>query len=192
MPPAKAPKTSRRMAERHEILFPKLQALTRQVEAMARRKPEQAVPEKLRTEAEALLFDAELFRQKMRGSAPPVAAPRMDGLAAQLAGAMTVLLGFEARYTQWDARFNEPVWKVPDVIMKIRRLAPRPGSKAALRADAQAEADKAKQAARMIELRRRLVIRLSQFDRREPAPEPPVALKAESPEINLSPGPRIR
>ena len=167
MPSQKAPKTTSREAARHEALFPKLQALTRKVELIARKKPEQAVPETIRAEAGVMLFEIETFRQLRRPRAVPPAAPHFGGLAAQLAEALTAMVAFETRYTQWDARFEEPVWKVPHGIMKIRRLAPRPGSKAAIRAAALAEAEKAKQAAKMIELRRKLVIRLTQFNNRE-------------------------
>lgn len=184
------PKTTSRMAERHEVLFPKLQALTHKIETVARQRPERAVPDKVRAEAEALLFEAEAFRQLRRRRALPLAAPHFGGLAGQLAEALAALVAFEARYTQWDARFDEPVWMVPDRIMKVRRLTPKAGSKAAIRAAARAEAEKTKREADMVDLRAKLVQRLVQSQR-----EPPPSLFAqhsETPDKNLSPEPILR
>jgi hypothetical protein len=156
----------RRLAERQEVLFEKLQALTRQVQAAARQRPARTVPDDLRARAETMLFEVQPFRPSRGKPVLAEAAPHYGGLATQLAEALAALVAFEARHTHWDARVDAPAWVVPGPMMTLRRLGPRPGSKAAVRALAKAEVDKAARAAAMLDLRARLVQRLTQFKMR--------------------------
>lgn len=189
MPKPPIPKElSPRLIERHETLFPKLQAFTRTMQSAAARRPRGVVPEGMRVMAEALLFEALPFGTSRQRRELPVAAPDCAGLAGQLSAALAAMVAFEARHSQWDARFAEPVWMADDHhIHRLKRLAPKPGSKAAVKAVAKAEMEEAARAARMVELRARLVQRLAQSQRYDPrfettsdaasvsdkAPEPP-------------------
>ncbi len=191
MPQSPKPKISPRQVDRFETLFEKLQSLARQVETAARSRPGGAVPDDMRVKAEALLYEVLPFREARYARELPLAAPHFSGLSAQLAEALTALVTFETRHSQWDARFDEPVWSTTGrFIQRLRRLAPRPGSKAAIRAAAQAEMEEAKRAADMIEIRRKLVQRLVQSERE--LPPSLLAQQVEREENNLSPGPRIR
>ena len=192
-------KLSPRLIERHETLFPKLQALTRTVQALSARRPGRLVPEEMRVTAEALLFEALPFSAGRRRELP-VAAPDCAGLAGQLRAALAALMAFEARHSQWDMRFGEPVWMADDPhIHRLKRLAPKPGSKAAAKAAARAEMNRAARAARMLEIRALLVKRLTQYKMRAPElrPAPPVSASLPVPEsaTHTSPprtGPSIR
>jgi hypothetical protein len=160
------PKISRRMAERHEAFCPKLQKLARQVGATGRSSPKLAVPDAVRREAEALLFDVQPFREIPTRGALPVAAPHYGGLAAQLAEALTALLAFEQRHTQYNFLTLQPQWSVEGPgVMPVKRLAPRPGSLAAVRARAQAEHEKSRRVAKMAYYRAELARRLEQSER---------------------------
>ena len=128
------------------------------------------MPEAVRIAAEAVLFEAEAFRSRRRNRDLPTAAPHFSGLAAQLGEALAMLVAFETRHTQWNATIGETTWIVEGSIMRPRRLRPRPGSKAAARADAMARQEADLRAARMVELRAKLVQRLVQFHSRVPAP----------------------
>ncbi len=166
-------KLSPRLIERHETLFPKLQALSRTVQALSARRPRSLVPEEMRVTAEALLFEALPFSAGRRRELP-VAAPDCAGLAGQLRAALAAMMAFEARHSQWDARFGEPVWMADDhCIHRLKRLAPRPGSKAAAKAEAKAEAEAAALATRMVALRAKLAQRLAQSRRHDPRFERP-------------------
>jgi hypothetical protein len=165
MPTRPTPKIPRRTAERQEVLFQKLQAFARQVQGVAGRRPGMGVPEKVRRTAEALLFDVEPFREAPRRRVLPDTAPSYGGLAAQLGEALTALVAFETRHTHWDAVRLQPMWLVSHGLMKVRRLAPRPGSKAAARADALDERDRERREAEILDLRRKLVRRLEMADR---------------------------
>jgi hypothetical protein len=171
--PPKPKKLSPRLIERHEVLFPKLQALTRTMQAISARRPRSLVSEEMRVKAEALLFEALPFSAG-RHRDLPVAAPDCAGLAGQLSGALAAMMAFEARHSQWDARFAEPVWMADDHhVHRLKRLAPKPGSKAAAKAAARAEMEAAAQAARMVEIRARLAQRLAQSQRHDPRFEKP-------------------
>ena len=63
------------------------------------------------------------------------------------------------------------MWLVPGPMMKVRRLMPRQGSKAAARAEARARQEQELRAARMVDIRAKLVQRLAQFRQREPMPD---------------------
>jgi hypothetical protein len=167
--PPKPRKLSPRLIERHETLFPRLQALARTMQAIAARRPRGLVSEDMRVTAEALLFEALPFSAGGRHRDLPVAAPDCAALAGQLSAALAAMMAFEARYSQWDARFAEPVWMADDHrIRRLKRLAPKPGSKAAAKAAAKAEMEAAAQAARMVEIRARLAQRLAQSRRHDP------------------------
>jgi hypothetical protein len=171
-PPSK--KLTPRLIERHEALFPKLQTLTRKVQAISARRPRSLVPENMRMAAEALLFEALPFSAGRRRGELPVAAHDCAGLAGQLSAALAAMMAFEARHSQWDARFAEPVWMADDhQIRRLKRLAPKLGSKAAAKAAAKAEMEAAARAARMVELRAKLVQRLAQSRRHDPRFEKP-------------------
>lgn len=200
MPRPRPPKPiTPRLIERHETLFPKLQALARRVEAQAARRPQGAVSDALRAEAEALLFEAETLVEFRAHAALPVAAPHLGGLAGQLRAALADLLAFEARHSHWDARANASVWALARGSRTVKRLMPRPGSRAAAQAAARAEKEAQTQAAKMADLRAKLVKRLTQFRMRETIPpeaaEPPAPAQAAAPDKSGShrpPGPTIR
>lgn len=165
--PAKIP---RRLALRQEALYEALQTLARTVAASAARTPARAVPEAMRAKAETLLFAAESFRPTRRGRTLPQAAPQLSGLAAQLTEALSLLIAFETRHSQWNAVLGETVWRVDGPVMRLRRLQPRPGSRAACHAEAKARQEAELRAARVADLRQKLVLRLAQFESRTDAP----------------------
>lgn len=198
MPKSPKPKKlSPRLIERHETLFPKLQALTRTVQALSARRPRRLVPEEMRVTAEALLFEALPFSAGRRRDLP-VAAPDCAGLVGQLRAALAAMMAFEARHSQWDMQFGEPVWLADDHrIHQLKRLAPKPGSKAAAKAEARAEMRTAARAARMLEIRALLVKRLTQYKLRAPElqPAPPVSASLPESATHTAPprtGPSIR
>lgn len=169
MRPKPRPEISRRMAERHENLLPRLRELARKLERTGARSPLMAVPDDLRSQAEAMLFDVQVFRELRWRTALPVAAPHYGGLASQLAEALTAMIAFEQRHVEWNAATEQPQWNLAPGkndgrigIMKVQRLAPRPGSKAAVRADAQAKQDRELAASRVVNMRAQLVERLAQ------------------------------
>ena len=165
------PQIPRRLAARQEAVLARLLPLARQVQGQARNAPSGAVPAPLRSAAEALLIDVQRFGEQRRKPLLPQAAPNYGGLATQLAEALTVLIAFETRHTQWNAAVGDSMWLVPGPMMKVRRLMPRPGSKAAARAEARARQEQELRAARMVDIRAKLVQRLAQFRQREPMPD---------------------
>ena len=185
-------KLSPRLIERHEVLFPKLQALTRTMQATSARRPRSLVPEDMRVTAEALLFEALPFSAGRRRDLP-VAAPDCAGLTGQLRAALAAMMAFEARHSQWDTRFAEPVWMADDQkIHRLKRLAPKPGSKAAAKAAARAEMEKAAQVVRMVEIRARLAQRLAQSQRHDPRfekPADPAGARASAAPLDATGGP---
>lgn len=130
MPQSPNPSISRRLAAQHEAVYLRLVALTRQVEALAARRPELGVPEPVRVLAEAVLFDSRVFHQP-RPSARclPAAAPHYGALAAQLASAVAALVAFEARHSGWDDRLKAFLWRVEGKSLPIQRLRPQLDSK---------------------------------------------------------------
>lgn len=165
--PAKIP---RRLALRQEAVFENLHSLARAIQSGAARSPARAVPEDLRIRAEALLFAAQAFHPGRRGSTLPEAAPHLSGLAMQLGEALTRLIAFETRHSQWNAVLGETVWSVDGPVMRLKRLRPRPGSRAAAHAEAKARQEADLRAARNADLRQKLILRLDQYKSRTDAP----------------------
>lgn len=145
----------RRLIDRQESLFEKLQALAREVERLAKRNPTGAVPEAIRVKAEALLFDSLGFRPGRRGELP-VAAPHLGGLATQLADALAALVAYEQRHTFWDHARNLPRWQATRGVIFIKRMSPRPGTRTRILADHRALEDERRRAAEMLEIRAKL------------------------------------
>lgn len=181
MPLIPTPQIPRRMATRQEDVFVKVQALMRQVQALARQQPARAVPDRLLVAAEKLLFEARCFRPYHAKRGLPAPAPHCGDLAAQLAETLTALMAFETRHTEWDAVEGETMWAVSESKMPVRRLQPRAGSKAAARAEARARQAARLRAANMVDLRAKLVERLAQYRSREPAAEPPTTSPLPTP-----------
>ena len=118
------PNIGRRIAERHEALVVRLEALAQQVDATAARRPELAVGPDLGIAAEGLLHECRTFSRGL-GALPP-AAPSYGGLAAQLADARARLEAFELRHTSWDDRFKCVVWRLPGrQALPVQRFHPR-------------------------------------------------------------------
>ena len=118
---------TRRKADAHEALFLRLAALTKQVEAMAARRPLAPVPEQLVTLAEGALYEARQFGQRRQRRELPVAAPHCGGLAAQLGTALAGLVAFEARHSRWDSGLKAQLWVIKGerVPVPVRRLRPK-------------------------------------------------------------------
>lgn len=152
----------RRLVERQENLFARLQPLARSVVAMGRQRAGMVVPEELRRAADALLYEVEAFRPKTMRGALPEAARHAGPLGTQLAGALEVLMGFEARHSFWDARYDQQVWAVNGALKPVRRLMPRRGSQASARLEAKVLAAEEARATHIRELRAKLVKRLEQ------------------------------
>ena len=126
---------TRDRAEAHETLFTKLEALTRQAEAIALRRPDAPVPPETRAAAEALLFDArKMLGQKIRPAHPgrrkpgrdfPAAAETFAGLSTQLGQALAGLDAFEAAHTVWNVDLKCFAWQLNgDDALPVRRLRP--------------------------------------------------------------------
>ena len=99
------PTLTHERAAAHETLFIKLDALTRQAEAVALRRPDAAVPAETRAAAEALLYDAgKMLGEHLHSAHPgrrnkphrglPAAAETFAGLATQLGQALAGLDAF--------------------------------------------------------------------------------------------------
>lgn len=113
-------------AARHEAVYLRMAALTKQAEAIAAKRPETPVPEAVRVVAEGLLFDCRPFVSRHPGRALPVAAPLYGALAAQLGQALAGLVGFEARYTHYHPKQLCYVWRVGgEVLLPVQRLRPQ-------------------------------------------------------------------
>lgn len=111
-------------AAQHEALYLRLVALARQVEAVAKKRPEGAVSQTMRTLAEALFFDAQRFIGRRR--ALPFVAPDLAGLASQLGQALAGLEAFEAQHSFWDNAAKCFVWALPEeTVLPVRRLKPK-------------------------------------------------------------------
>jgi len=115
------------LARTHEALYPRLETLARQVEAIAARKPEAEVPPETRTAAEALLFESQKFGTRSRRSrrglepAPDTYAPLATALGQALAG----LDAFETRHSGWSEKHQCFVWLLPRGVLKpVARLKP--------------------------------------------------------------------
>lgn len=116
-----------RTAARHEAVYLRLQALLKQTQAIAVRRPEALLPEATRILAEGLLFDARPFLPgpKRRRDWPLVAADQA-GLAVQLGQLQAGLDAFEIRHTGWNAKLACLLWSVSDARdLPVRRLRPK-------------------------------------------------------------------
>lgn len=113
------PTLTRQKAAAHEALYPELERLTRQLEAMAVRKPGALVPPATAAIAADLLFEAQRFAGVRRGL-PEVAAD-VGGLATQLGRALAQLDAFEAANSAWDPRLKCFAWSLRDPL-PVKRL----------------------------------------------------------------------
>ncbi|MGV8854954.1 MAG: hypothetical protein ACOH2L_09895 [Devosia sp.] len=118
---------TRRKADAHEALFLRLAALTKQVEAMAARRPAAPVPEGLAVLAEGALYEARQFAERRHRRDLPVAAPHCGALAAQLATVLAGLVAFEARRSRWDGVLQAQIWQLKGEPrpVPLRRLRPK-------------------------------------------------------------------
>lgn len=120
-------------ARTHEALYPRLEALTHQVEAIAARKPDADIPPETRAAAEALLFDARRFQPRRPrpagGPASPGFEPAPDkfaALATVLGQALAALGAFEARHSIWSQKHAGFVWLLQhDRLAPVQRLRPK-------------------------------------------------------------------
>jgi len=112
------------LAERHESLVLRLEALQKSILPVAAKHPEAPLSDTVRVLVEALLFDALPFLPKSRDRFPS-AAPDQAGLAAQLGQALAALLAYETHWTEWDARKSCFCWMLEDERLPVRRLRPQ-------------------------------------------------------------------
>jgi hypothetical protein len=114
------------MAERHERLVLRLDALLRELRPLAVRHPEAPGNESLRATAEALLFDICRLLPR-RGRVPfPAAAETLAPLVVQLGQAMAALDAFEVRHSLWSAKDQAYVWRLgAGRGQPVARLRPR-------------------------------------------------------------------
>jgi hypothetical protein len=113
------PTLTRQKAAAHEALYPELERLTRQLEAMAVKRPGAPVPPATSAIAADLLFDAQRFAGMRRGL-PEVAAD-VGGLATQLGRALAKLDAFEAENSGWNPRLSCFAWSLRDPL-PVKRL----------------------------------------------------------------------
>jgi hypothetical protein len=114
-------------ARRHEALYLRLAALTRQTEASAIKRPDAPVGATLRRLAEDLLFEARRFIGGPR--AIPAAAPDLAGLATQLGQALAALEAYEIGRSHWDPAIKAFVWTTDDPApLPVKRLRQQAGS----------------------------------------------------------------
>jgi hypothetical protein len=114
---------TRQKAQAHEALYPRVEKLTRQIEAIAARRPSAPVPPAARAIADALLFDAQAFATAAR--ALPALAPDVAGLATQLGQALAALDAFEAAHAGWQADLNCFAWRLASgATLPVQRLRP--------------------------------------------------------------------
>jgi hypothetical protein len=111
---------TRQKAEAHEALYPGLERLTRQLEAMAARNPSASVPPAARAIAADLLFDAQRFSAGVRRGLPEV-ADDLGGLVTQLGRALAQLDAFEAAHSAWNPDLKGFVWLLRDPL-PVKRL----------------------------------------------------------------------
>ncbi|RYE08102.1 MAG: hypothetical protein EOP22_14960 [Hyphomicrobiales bacterium] len=115
---------TRTRADQHEALYPRLEAMAAQAEAMAARRPGAAVPPGVRVTAETLLYDAQRFLPQRPARGLVVAAREMAGLATQLGQARAALDVFEAAHTAWHPELKCRVWITAGDPLPVRRLRP--------------------------------------------------------------------
>jgi hypothetical protein len=132
------PRLTPALARTHEGLYPRLEALTHQAEAIAGRKPDAAVPPPIRAAAEALLFDAAPFLPRLsrphNGARPPLPLSRplepapdtYAALAAVLGQVLARLGAFESRHSIWSQKHAGFVWRLAGGgVAPVQRLRPR-------------------------------------------------------------------
>jgi len=113
---------SARRAEAHETLMAQSTRLLAQAEAIAVRRPEEAVSPTIAALAGDLLFE---LRRLLNARGLPAVAPDYAGLAAQLGQAVAGLEAFEARHTVWDAALGAFAWQItPTLRQPVARLRP--------------------------------------------------------------------
>jgi hypothetical protein len=113
-------------ARAHEALVPRLEALLKQIQAMAARRPDGAVPAESRALAEALLFDAQPFAGGRKRGAMPAVSETLAGLAAELGQAQAALKTFEAAHTTWNAVQGCFAWNIDGRgKLPVQRLRPQ-------------------------------------------------------------------
>ena len=112
---------TRTKTEAHEALYPELERLTRQLEAMAARRAGAPVPPATAAIAADLLFDTQRFMGTRRGL-PEVAAD-VGGLATQLGRALAQLDAFEAAHTAWQPDLKCFAWLLREPL-PVKRLRP--------------------------------------------------------------------
>jgi len=109
------------LAERHEALWLRFNALHKDICAIAAKKPDALVGESERIVAEGLIHDMRPFLQKP--IAPlPVAALHFAGLAVQLGQFLARLENFENRHAYWDGKRLCRVWRVNGEAIPVGRL----------------------------------------------------------------------
>ena len=114
-----APTLTRHKTAAHEKLYPELERLTLQMEAMCKRNPAAPVPAAAAGIAADLLFEAQRFAGVRRGL-PEVAAD-VGGLATQLGRALAQLDAFESAHAAWHPELKCFVWSLRDPL-PVRRL----------------------------------------------------------------------
>jgi hypothetical protein len=120
------------LAQTHEALYPRLERLARQVEAIAARKPESELPETTRATAEMLLYETQRFsRVPGKRLAPgqskelPPAPETHGALATVLGQALAALDSFETRHSAWSEQHKGFVWRLARGEVKpVGRLKP--------------------------------------------------------------------
>jgi hypothetical protein len=105
------PQISKAQAAAHEALYPRVERLTRQAEAIGTKRPNAPVPEETRTIAEGLLFDVQAFRPSRTRRGLPPAASSFAALASQLGQALAALDAFEAAHSEWNGVLKCRVWR---------------------------------------------------------------------------------
>jgi len=116
-----------RTAARHEAVYLRLQALLKQTQAIAAKRPEALLPEATRILAEGLLFDARPFLSgaRRRRDWPAVSADQA-GLAVQLGQVQAGLEAFEIAHTSWNTKLGCLLWLASDARdLPVRRLRPK-------------------------------------------------------------------
>lgn len=144
---------TRTKAEAHEALYPALEKLTAQMEAMAARKPAAPVPPAARAVAADLLFDAQRFgwNPPHRTKRPlPEPAADVGGLATQLGQALALLDAYEAAHCVWNADLKCFVWETQGAPLPVRRLRQEPARPQLT------ERDKRRSEQRRVEIKRKI------------------------------------
>jgi hypothetical protein len=111
-------------ATAHEALYLRLDRLVRQVEALAARKPDAAVPAATQRLAAVLMSEVGRFHLEAtldRGSNP--GAKDLAGLATELGQALARLDLFETAHSVWSVEHNCFVWQLRrDELAPVARL----------------------------------------------------------------------